>query len=108
MLDDKKRVYHLTLAQGGLTSWLQLSVSLVWDENRDPAYYVIHIQDVSALTKSKLDAERATLAKSRFIANLSHEIRTPLNAVLGLLDMLIEQGLTQKQLQQITSFVLHA
>ncbi|MBB1453709.1 PAS domain-containing hybrid sensor histidine kinase/response regulator [Pseudoalteromonas sp. SG43-5] len=100
LLDDKKRVYHLTLAQGGLTSWLQLSVSLVWDENRDPAYYVIHIQDVSALTKSKLDAERATLAKSRFIANLSHEIRTPLNAVLGLLDMLIEQGLTQKQLQQ--------
>ena len=100
LLDDKKRVYHLTLARGNLTSWLQLSVSLVWDESRDPAYYVIHIQDVSALTKAKHDAERATLAKSRFIANLSHEIRTPLNAVLGLLDMLIEQGLTQKQLQQ--------
>ncbi|MEL0646613.1 ATP-binding protein [Pseudoalteromonas agarivorans] len=99
LLDDKKRVHHLTLSQGKLTSWLQLSMSLVWDENRDPAYYVIHIQDVSALTKAKHDAERATLAKSRFIANLSHEIRTPLNAVLGLLDMLIEQGLTQKQLQ---------
>lgn len=99
LLDDKKRVHHLTLSQGKLTSWLQLSMSLVWDENRDPAYYVIHIQDISALTKAKHDAERATLAKSRFIANLSHEIRTPLNAVLGLLDMLIEQGLTQKQLQ---------
>ncbi|MBQ4856689.1 ATP-binding protein [Pseudoalteromonas sp. MMG007] len=99
LLDDKKKVHHLTLSQGKLTSWLQLSMSLVWDENRDPAYYVIHIQDVSALTKAKHDAERATLAKSRFIANLSHEIRTPLNAVLGLLDMLIEQGLTQKQLQ---------
>ncbi|MDO6465576.1 PAS domain-containing hybrid sensor histidine kinase/response regulator [Pseudoalteromonas carrageenovora] len=99
LLDDKKRVYHLTLSQGKLASWLQLSMSLVWDENRDPAYYVIHIQDVSALTKAKHDAERATLAKSRFIANLSHEIRTPLNAVLGLLDMLIEQGLNQKQLQ---------
>lgn len=100
LLDDKKRVCHLTLAQGKLTSWLQLSVSLVWDEKRDPSYYVIHIQDVSALTKAKNDAERATLAKSRFIANLSHEIRTPLNAVLGLLDMLIEQGLTHKQLRQ--------
>ncbi|MEL0641482.1 ATP-binding protein [Pseudoalteromonas aliena] len=99
LLDDKKKVHHLTLSQGKLTSWLQLSMSLVWDENRDPAYYVIHIQDISALTKAKHDAERATLAKSRFIANLSHEIRTPLNAVLGLLDMLIEQGLTQKQLQ---------
>ncbi|WP_457934426.1 response regulator [Pseudoalteromonas sp. SCSIO 43210] len=100
LLDDKKKVYHLTLAQGKLANWLQLSVSLVWDEKRDPSYYVIHLQDVSALTKAKHDAERATLAKSRFIANLSHEIRTPLNAVLGLLDMLIDQGLTQKQLQQ--------
>ena len=100
LLDDKKEVYHLTLARGNLTSWLQLSVSLVWDEKRDPSYYVIHLQDVSALTKAKHNAERATLAKSRFIANLSHEIRTPLNAVLGLLDMLIEQGLTQRQIQQ--------
>ncbi|ASM48841.1 hypothetical protein PESP_a0608 [Pseudoalteromonas espejiana DSM 9414] len=100
LLDDKKRVYHLTLSQGKLASWLQLSVSLVWDENRDPSYYVIHIQDISALTKAKHDAERATIAKSRFIANLSHEIRTPLNAVLGLLDMIVEQGLTNKQLSQ--------
>jgi two-component system sensor histidine kinase BarA len=100
LLDDKKEVYHLTLARGKLTSWLQLSVSLVWDEKREPSYYVIHLQDVSALTKAKHNAERATLAKSRFIANLSHEIRTPLNAVLGLLDMLIEQGLTNRQLQQ--------
>ena len=100
LLDDKKRVYHLTLSQGSLASWLQLSVSLVWDENRDPSYYVIHIQDVSALTKAKHDAERATIAKSRFIANLSHEIRTPLNAVLGLLDMIEEQGLKNKQLSQ--------
>ena len=29
-------------------------------------------------------AEQASLAKSRFLANVSHEIRTPLNAVLGL------------------------
>ncbi|TMO10913.1 ATP-binding protein [Pseudoalteromonas sp. S558] len=100
LLDDKKKVYHLTLAQVNLASWLQMSVSLVWDEKRDPSYYVIHLQDVSALTKAKHDAERATLAKSRFIANLSHEIRTPLNAVLGLLDMLTEQGLTQKQRKQ--------
>ncbi|WP_372762656.1 ATP-binding protein [Pseudoalteromonas sp.] len=100
LLNNKKRVYHLTLAHAKLAEWLQLSVSLVWHENGEPLYYIVHIQDISALTKAKHDAERATLAKSRFIANLSHEIRTPLNAVFGLLDMLIEQGLTAKQLQQ--------
>ncbi|MGO2129715.1 MAG: ATP-binding protein [Pseudoalteromonas prydzensis] len=99
LLTEKKKVYHLTLGQEELNLWWQLSVSLVWDEQQAPYYYVIHIQDVSALTQAKQDAERATEAKSRFIANLSHEIRTPLNAVTGLIDMVAQQGLTTQQQQ---------
>ncbi len=99
LLSEKKKVYHLTLGQEDLNCWWQLSVSLVWDEQQAPYYYVIHIQDVSALTQAKQDAERATEAKSRFIANLSHEIRTPLNAVTGLIDMVAQQGLTAQQQQ---------
>ncbi|MBB1505328.1 response regulator [Pseudoalteromonas sp. SG41-1] len=99
LLSEKKKVYHLTLGQEELNCWWQLSVSLVWDEQQAPYYYVIHIQDVSALTQAKQDAERATEAKSRFIANLSHEIRTPLHAVTGLIDMVTQQGLTAQQQQ---------
>lgn len=99
LLSEKKKVYHLTLAQQELQSWWQLSVSLVWDAQQAPYYYVIHIQDISALTQAKQDAERATEAKSRFIANLSHEIRTPLNAVTGLIDMITQQGITNQQQQ---------
>lgn len=35
------------------------------------------------LIASKIAAEEANFAKSRFISNMSHEIRTPLNAVIG-------------------------
>lgn len=97
LLTQKQKVCHLTLASAEQQRWLQLSVSLVWDSEQEPYYYVIHIQDISNITKAKFDAERATLAKSRFIANLSHEIRTPLNAVTGLIDMLAQQGINAKQ-----------
>ena len=99
LLTEKQKVYHLTLEQQGQQKWWQLSISLVWDSQLAPYYYAIHIQDISALTQAKQDAERATQAKSRFIANLSHEIRTPLNVVTGLIDMIFQQGLSTQQVQ---------
>lgn len=38
---------------------------------------------------ARLEAERATEAKSLFLANMSHELRTPLNGVLGLTEDLL-------------------
>ena len=42
-------------------------------------------------------AEEASSAKSRFLANVSHELRSPLNAILGLNEMMIENGLPEPQ-----------
>jgi PAS domain S-box-containing protein len=43
------------------------------------------------LTQAKRLAERASSAKSDFLARVSHEIRTPLNAIIGFSEVMMEE-----------------
>ncbi|WP_205473281.1 PAS domain-containing hybrid sensor histidine kinase/response regulator [Nocardioides sp. SYSU D00038] len=49
------------------------------------------------LADARVTAERATEAKSRFLATMSHEIRTPLTSVLASLELLRETELDDEQ-----------
>jgi len=53
------------------------------------------------LRRARRVAEDASAAKSNFLANMSHEIRTPLQGVLGMLALLAETPLEQRQQERL-------
>jgi len=57
------------------------------------------VQDKSNLVEARNKAQAAAQEKSRFIGIISHEMRTPLNGVLGSLEVIEAEKLSNKQIR---------
>ncbi|MCR5404218.1 MAG: response regulator [Butyrivibrio sp.] len=66
-----------------------------------------HYRYMEALEKQKEFADKASEAKSRFLASMSHEIRTPISAVLGMDEMILRQA-TQKSIRAYAYDIMDA
>ncbi|MFD2177505.1 PAS domain-containing hybrid sensor histidine kinase/response regulator [Veronia pacifica] len=74
------------------------------ERNGTLTHFIAHFIDVSEhkkneqmLRDAQKSAEQANISKGRFLAAMSHEIRTPMNGVLGVLELISESTLSDKQ-----------
>ena len=93
-------------ASGRTASWVERCFLRMPDDSR-----LVVVRDITELKQretelarerdaaeaARAEAEAANQAKSTFLATMSHEIRTPMNGVLGMLEVLEHQGITDDQ-----------
>ena len=93
--DTWKDSFMLTLANGSEIWFRGEAVTLKAQESI--VGYMLSMTDISEVVATREIAEKATQAKSEFLANMSHEIRTPMNAIIGMVHLIAETDLDNRQ-----------
>ncbi len=71
-------------------------ISYVFDQNFRGILKFYTDTIFNKLIDARAEALRASQAKEYFLSNMSHEIRTPLNAILGFVNLLIDEDISHK------------
>ncbi len=97
--EDSYREYPV-LTRHGQERIIAWHTTRLWDEEGRPAGTLSSGTDLThmhRLREAKEVAESANRMKSQFLANMSHEIRTPMNSVLGMIELLLESDLGDRE-----------
>ncbi|QOY55288.1 response regulator [Candidatus Sulfurimonas marisnigri] len=95
------------LKKNGDYFYIDVTIVKIRDPYDDSIEYMSIANDVTTLIDARLEAQKASQAKEYFLSNMSHEIRTPLNAILGFVNLLIEQDVS-KQHRKYLEIILNS
>ena len=102
------RFESLALRKDGEQFPVELTVTALNDASGE--IYLIAFKDVSdqkdcenKAVEARKEAERADKAKTQFLRAMSHEMRTPLSVIIGALELLRIEKLSEKQANYVNS-----
>ena len=95
------------LKKNGDYFYIDVTIVRITDPYDNSIEYMSIANDVTTLIDARLEAQKASQAKEYFLSNMSHEIRTPLNAILGFVNLLIEQDVS-KQHRKYLDIILNS
>ena len=80
------------------------------DENGNALRVIGALKDITEsknvlheIEKRRMEAEAANQAKSSFVANISHEIRTPMNSIMGFSELALDDDISPKTRESLSS-----
>jgi signal transduction histidine kinase/ligand-binding sensor domain-containing protein/CheY-like chemotaxis protein len=88
-------------SSGAWLLYAAAAVALLWWLSYLDRIRLRRRHDYQLIQQKRALAEEASLAKSRFLANLGHEVRTPMTGVLGMSELLLSTALDSKQQGQV-------
>ncbi len=92
--------FDFSLADGnGSETWSRINMARQGDGK-----YLALVEDITPqrlkethLVQAKENAEKASVTRSQFLANISHEIRTPIQTIIGMMELLSDTRLDEEQ-----------